>query len=519
MEALVNFHNALLTSPELMAVNLIEEGALQALVLHLHCILPMTTKPRAEIKHIVCLINLLLKSCPKHLRSRIYLDLNVDFFNLLSSELLQIQNEVSSAHRALHFPWLEILHISSSTLEGSHQILRSRITLIRLTFLLRDVESSEDSLCEILGVLKNVSFYCEEDRRYLLSLPHFLVSLTELASRTFSEKIIELLSAILRNVSLSFDCQHAIASSSDVLGAICRMAGLPNAVVLRNILKTLTNLAMNHELCVLILLHSDGLLLNIIKRLIRSNGDNMNTNNSSSSVRRRSARILRLLSNESSIQILLRDSDVIPLLANLAWRDKSPDVRYEASETFARCAAMVNSDQSNYDTILDGLMLLRDNNSISAESFARALKGQSCSKKNCEIIARRQDLVDAIVNIAISTLVSGAVKVDACSVLWNLSNEFSKNASIIASSSILHALVQNASISARNEDEMDPIIVSRQKLAIQTIAKLAEQPLNRKTMVCHDKLLQTLIQFASTQPDNEVKAMVKQVILWLVEEV
>ena len=512
IDALSRLNQMLVTrstgNPSLLVVYLIEDGIIPVLISQLNNILQRMESCPEQIALVLQLIDTVFRHCPRHLQQGLSLEMNVDFFDLCSSEILVSTRSDIYADSSSQLSFMSILHSTSGSAVGTEQIVKSRITLMRVIGVMNDMNTSDECLYEVLGLLKNLSYYAQEQRSYLIGLPGFLGGLSTIASRTFLEKLLERLSAILRNLTVSSDCRVQLARSTEVLGALTRMASLPNKTVLRNVINTLISLSMNYESCFSIIQYGDGMILTIVKRLIRSHPDD-------AVIRKRVTRILRLLSNEETCPFLIQDRDLIPLLSKLAFHDQNEDVRFEASGAFAKCASVYTVDRPQYAAILDGLVILAQSHSVPAEVLAQALREQTRSSQNCKLIIERHMLIDSIVDIAVSPLTSSTAKDDACCALWHLSSEGHNQERLLMSSSILSALVANASSNSVPVNDS----ASRQEHSILALVELAKLPANRKKMLSHGNLLQVMIQFAATTPDMEAKDKVKKVILLLVQEV
>ena len=507
-----------------MATAFLEEGAIAALLLQLHGILQQQQQQqqqgRQQIEQeeaalILQILDLLLHACPQHLRDKTLIDLNVDFFDFASDLLLVVMPAEGTKDTDLrqhnndntypcHFPLLSIIHTCSASALGTAEVLRSRKTLFRVIGILESCDSSDEILCEAVGITKNLAFYSEDCRSMLLRLPNFLVALSHVSTLTFSQHVLERLSATFRNLAVSLDCRVTLVQSSAVLQAFVRMASLPNRSVLRNILNTLINLAIDHESCSLLIVHGDGCLLDAIKRILRSYSQD-------EVIRRRSTRLLRLLSNEACAPMVVRDHDVVHLLTRLSLHDTNQEVRSEASEAFARCAGAIQMNDPHYAEVMEALVTLAKNHSISADLFARTLKEQTENKDNCRCVAERQVLVDWIIYTATAPNVSNTAKDDACCVLQHLSTDSNSQQCLVKSSALLDALVVNA---------MDSITSpARSERSIRSLVQLASIPSNRKMMVNCGKLIQALIHFAAVSQPCHLKDQVKLAIMRLVKEV
>jgi hypothetical protein len=510
LDSLNVFHSVLRESASradasLVAASFIEEGALAALVITLNNILQSEDPIKDEAETILQIVDLILRGCPQHLRDRVMIDLNVDFFDLTSAFLVDRRDFRQSCHLLM----LSILHMCSGSSIGTMEILMSRKSLFRVIDIMESRDSADEILYDALGLTKNLAFFADEHRDILLNFPRFLQTLSIITLTTFSKKILERISATFRNLAISSDCRITLVQTSEVLQSFVRMAGLPNRTVRRNILNTVINLATDQESCVLLLLHGDGALLDAIKRILRSCSED-------DLIRQRATRLLRQMSNETSAPVLSRDHDIICLLKNLALHDRNQEVRSHSAEAFVRCAGFVQADNPQYNEFLDALVTLAEQGIVSNDVIVRTLREQTSLYGNCRLIVDREFLVASIIRAASTPDASSSAKDDACCVLHRLATDEYSQHLLMRSPILLTTLVTNAiDADVRGHNSTS----SRRLHAIQSLVGLASIQSNRKAMVNSDRLLHLLIHFASTSDDTELKGKVKQAILWLVQEV
>ncbi|GAX12054.1 hypothetical protein FisN_8Lh157 [Fistulifera solaris] len=491
-----------------MAFYLLEERLLPALVLHLHAVVQRSQSKSDETAQILHLMDILLKLCPRHLQEQVSLDLNTHFFDFASAELLPQHRDCQLPHLLL---MLSVLHSCSATASGSQQILQSRITLMRIISIMKNEEISDDCLLEALNIVKNISYFGENHRLYLVSLHEFLSSLSSLTSRSVSESILERVSAVLRNLAVDPECRKLLTQSAGVLRSLIKMMGTCfNHVIIKNCLKALICLAMETESVVTLLYHGNGQLMDVIKRLVR-------VNHNHTSIRKRAMRLLRLLAKQKSVHLVAYDNDLLDLLSNVVKEDQHDEIRQEAIEAFTNCIAVVTSSAPNYKSVLNQLVEWINQRSISPEMFACVIKDQASFPENSFVLAEQTKIIDILSQIAVNVDSPPSARYDACHSLWLLAKEKENQVKLMTSHFIVGSLVRNAADFLDGLEEMDNSTSCRER-AIETIVYLAQCRSNRKTMVSHDKLLQVLIQFASTTHDYRMKDQVKEVILWLVQE-
>jgi hypothetical protein len=287
--------------------------------------------------------------------------------------------------------------------------------------------------------------------------------------------------------------------NNEMLTALIRLANC-NQKTTRNMLFTLDCLTMESDYCVGMVMHGDGALLNVLRRLIGEESDEV--------VRRRAARALRLLASDKVIPLLIGDIYLMDTLYASALHDSNREVRIEAAKAFASCAAFIRAPMPQYDAILKSLTALATGPTVAPEAIAKALKEQALHPLNRVPMADHRGLLEALAVFATRESGSIAAKEYAMGALYDLSCE-EVNRKKMATPAVLKALVENAL--DRNHDNR-----TIRDQAMNSLLNLSSIESNRKRMVNHEGLLKALVQYAATAPEEETKRAVKKVIMALV---
>jgi hypothetical protein len=528
---------------DLSATSFIEQGIVNALALQLHHLLCTHGSTVAELELIChCFALLFAQIRRKHdVLQKLMRVQGTDFVVLLTeavsmaSQKRQGRVRVASASvPCVQQSVLSIFNILSAYVAGTVLLLKCRAFVETIIVVLSDHDMTDDTVLEALGTLKNLTYYEEDCRVYLIKQSGFLSGLTALPNRppSLSIKSRQRLSAVIRNLAISVECRTLLVGHSMVIGALIHlMTWEPKAPndraspdfcgMLRNLLSTLITLSMDYDSALLLIFHGDGILLHVLKRYLKDGTDTL--------VRKRAACTLRLLANEASAPLLIHDADLMHLLSDAALRDESPDVRKEAAEAFARCAALVQSEyQPHYQAVLDALTVLASQRhrpkAVSIDALARALKEQSSHTCNRKPMAERSVLLETVAHIALTRDVASTTAAqDACCTLMHLSTEEVNLERLAHTPVVLDALLSNAtsySANYSNDGNRTNDFTVAKEYAVQTLVNLAALQTNRKIMVKHGCLLQTLIQVTGSIPKerSEVKGVVKEAILLLASE-
>jgi len=473
-------------------MSLIERGVVNALCVQLGFVLHRHGSPREEIESICTAMDIFYRFSPDLVSEQSLRVNGRELFRLLPEAI----------RRGARLPVISIWHSCSSSGVGTDLLLEQSSFLRSIGELFRQGISDPDESLEILGLLKNITYHGEDFRQRLIEQPGILSSLTSFTETELHEKGQERLSAVIRNLAMSFHTRVVLAQRADVLTCIVRLSTNATQQTLRNLLNTLVSLAMDGDSCLLLVFHGDGMLIELLKRFLLHEDDYI--------VRKRAARTLRLLARESSVSLMINDNKLMDILSSRALHDSSNEVRAEAAEAFARCAGLIKAAMAQHDAVLEALSHLASSPHVQADVMARAVKQQACHPENRVPLAKHGKLLMALCKIAVCPKASAVAKENVCNTFLDLSaDERSREA--IATQTTLDALVHNA------EDRIERH-ASVREAAVKTLLNLAVHPENRKSMAKQSRLIQSLLHFAANTTEDELKKKTKLVLLKLAAE-
>jgi hypothetical protein len=390
----------------------------------------------------------------------------------------------------------------------------------------------DNILLEVLGCFKNLTYYQEEYRLHLIrSSTGFAKRLGSLfISKTdMSMKSRQRLSAVIRNLSISVECRAILVSYPTIIDTLIQLLNCEQPqttidgdddtfnVMKRNVVNTLVSLSMDHDSALILIFYGDGILLQILQRHLMSSTDVF--------LRKKSACILRLLAHEMSAPLLVHDADLMHSLSDAALRDDSSDVRKEAAEAFARCAAFVQIVEQQphyYDSVLDALTVLVTRRSrlklVAIDSLARAIRDQSSYASNQRTMADRNVLLEAISEIARSReYETSTASRDATCALMNLTRNDDNLEKMASNPLVLDALL---SIASSYRMGPDTNVDDGKTYALIALINLTRNSYCRTIIIHHGCLLQTMIQEIKYVPTEQcgLKEQLKQATVLLVNE-
>lgn len=479
--------------------------------------------------------------------------------NLRFSECYRSRQFVDTSEIYVKKYVFSVLHSISSSAIGSSCIMQNQSLLFEIVdslnvrFNLLNIGIALESL----GILKNLSYY-EEDRRLMLlqfesllsrltSLPHQLkVAHLNEESNDFdatgatTKSPLLLLSAVFRNISISSNCRGILARRPDFLSAVVDLVMLSDNEthtasnrfsILRNVLSIITSLAMeSQDSTLLLLIHDNGIVLRVLKRLL--GGIYVDDRESSDSVvsdqivRKRAARIIRLLVNHTTSTLILHDTEIMTIISEVALHDPYADVRSEAAEAFAKiatfviaqaddaCCAKLTRHQKYHEAVLDALEALfvasspenddgtytRIGTIPTPATLARAFKDQAYHESNRPLIIAREELVCKAASMALQVKDPFAVE-DLCCAMMFLSQEKLSIMKLCQLPYVVDALVFNATEAPLIEMQVPTQRVRshlKQSFSVTALLNLGSDENNMPFLANHPGLLQCLLQCAKS---------------------
>lgn len=473
-----------------------QAGAVQALCLQLGYILNKLSSE--EELELLCRALDILHHCSRSVRESSLREIGSDLFVLLRRAIAQGQRR-STAREII-----SIWHTCSGSALGAHMLLKCDALLSTIVGVLLDENDvATETKLEALGLVKNLSYYAEDHRSVLLEHPGMLTCLSRLPFSRLCENAMERLSAVFRNLAVAPNTRKIMTQQHDLLNALIRLSSSANRRTTRNTLSTILSLTMEADSCTLLVMHGEGILLSVLARFVLKEDDQV--------VRRRAARALRFLARDKGARLIMCDALLMDTLSQSALHDNSHEVRFEASEAFACCAANIQAPMPHHNAVLHALMkLATDGDFVVADAVARALKEQARHPINRVCMANHDGLLSALSKKALCEVSSIIAKENATCALRDLCTNLPLW-NCITTKTVLAALVKNA---MEQSDESRTV----REYAVGALVNLASLASNRKRMVTYTGLLNALLHFAATSSDSAAKSAVKKVILVLVAD-
>jgi hypothetical protein len=471
---------------------LVKAGIMRPLCLQLGFVLnrPITIETEIDQVSMVCsAIDSLYRNCREDVRLASLDDIGMELLRLLSKAWTKqkAQSKVLSIWRSI-----------SASSRGALMIVNIPNFLPMMAEALQNTVYSKSMKDDIVSVFKCVSHFADDHRLSLLE--QLGTVLSRASCSVLTERSMERLSAIFRNLSLTPYVRTVMAEHSAVLTALVQLCsqGSQNTKTIRNVASTFDNLSMETDSCMMLMLHGDGMILEVLRHLLLSADDDV--------VRRRCARALRLLARDKAVPILLKCTYVIHSLHQVAIHDRNVDVRSEATTAYASCAAKVNAEMVFHSNVLNALREMASG--PAPESVAFAFKEQALHPGNRMAIIEHAGFLESMVGMCFVPNASSSLKEYVCSALEILSQDERIREKMLTDC-VLNVLVQ----SAREGEET----VAQD--AVRALLNLASTESTRKRLVTHRGLLQTLIRFSKSCQDVSAKESVKNTMLVLIPQI
>ena len=483
----------LLPLAEVYAPALIQSGAIRALCLQIGFVLNKSTTSIEELGLVCSGVDALLRNSS---------EFNIDgTMNEIGDDLLNVLKKALERERALAPLVLSIWRMCAGCITGSNKLITSRhgfLTAVLST--LRGENVKKRTIDEVVGVLKNLTHYAEDYRGQIFEHPHMIVSLCRIPlMMTITERASDRLSAVLRNLALTPHVRLEMAQEPNILSVLVHLCGqTKNPKTVRNSLGTICSLAMEMDSSVTIVLHGDGIILNILLHFLASACQD-------EVIRKRAVRTIKLLAREKTIPLLINSPELLQKLYESAVHDTSAEVRSEAAEAFSLCSAKIDAEMPKHSEILACLIGLA--NGVAPEAVSLALDHQSRNQSNRITMGTNVDLLNALAFMALKESASSITREHVTQAFMNLSTEESVR-NDMAIEPVLRVLVRNASTALDHRELADT--------AVRALLNLASLESNRRAMVTHVGLLKALMGFASSCLDESAKKEVKKTILALV---
>lgn len=518
---------------EIKASSLLQAGILNSIAFQLHILIHRHGQALEEIRLLYRCMALLCELCTSVERDFVPAceKLGVQFFGLVIETVpIAKKQEASSQKRVLIGPeitlsLMKVLNRLSACPSGAFLMQKCDFMVNCLSSVIADVDVPTAVSLECLSAIKNLTYYEEDSRLILLAQPGFYTGVASLSVRShIPTKALQRISSILKNLTIDADCRSELTRQPTIASVLVRLALTTQRNrqddifqddlerLKRNVLDVLVALLMDNDFGLVLILHGDGVLLDILRRFLNSQAE---------SIRKRAATAIRLVTQDVAIPIVVQNNDLMFTLTEVAFKDTSEFVRRDAAEAFRKCIAQSDKKTrtDHHDAIVEALCCLADNITTpftqplgpGVEILCEAMKLQSNTEHVGKLLAGKPRLLQILSEALIHQPLRPASS-DAAEALLNLSQDKDLVGVFLQRDiGLVDALIHRISDFSSCE--------KGKRQALQTIINCSMPIETRKLYAHYPMLVQTLIQATrSMGPDVKLRSSLKSAIAVLVSE-
>lgn len=405
---------------EIKAAVLLRAGILNSIAFQLHVLIHRHGSALEETRLICRCLALLCELCNSVERELVpaFEKLGVPFLRLLTEIFAYAKQQEATSHThqmigpEISLSLLKVLNGLSACPSGALFLQKCANLVQCLVSVISNVAVHTNVALESLSALKNLTYYEEDSRLPLLAQHGFYTGIANLSVRSHvPTKILQRISSILKNLTVDAECRSQLTRQPTVASALVRLALTTQRNrhdeifrddlerLKRNVLDVLVALLMDDDFGLVLILHGDGVLLDILRRFLDSSDE---------SIRKRASTAIRLVTRDVAIPIIVQNLELMQTLTEASLTDTCEFVRRDTAEVFRKCIAQSDDNrQTDYhDAILDVLCCLANSIPIpltgtqdvgpSLEILCEALKHQSKNTHVRKLLLNRTRLLQIL---------------------------------------------------------------------------------------------------------------------------
>ncbi len=499
----------------------INEGIVSSLCLQLGYVLNKGTN---YVQDIVAVFSLLssVYQCSDKSKAKSFAQTGEDLFRM-------IELAFDSIRDTEYFDWctyhiMRVMRALSRVKEASIAMVRQEEMLNIIRIIILDTDSNLGAKLDAVATLKNITYYAEDYRLQILHHPGLIDSLIRTCTVHGDEMGKEFASAVIRNLAMAGNTKIPMVEHSCLLDVLVELTDDPDLKTRRNAISAIGSLAIADENSVAFVTHGEGIILQIMRRLV------LQSEEPDAIIRRRAARALRCFGRKETVEMIVHGDchDIVDSLCKVAMNDTSIEAQIEAIEALACYISHAHEMAPYYKQMLDAMVSIANSSPPYSclETLVKTMNTLSCFDRHRRPMADHPELLRAVCQIcqiahSRAGVASGVASSpsrrspvtftcleQAASAFYNLSCDNDVSETIIIPS-ILEVLVLMGV-----NDDTDAMLACT--FAVRTLVNLAKVGSSRGIMAQQDGLLKCLIQFASTSQDSATKDDVKSTIINLI---
>jgi hypothetical protein len=525
---------------ELQASDLLSAGVLTSIAFQLHILIHRHGSALEEIRILCRCLALLCELCGSIERELVPAceKLGPNFISLLAETHSVVKTQDKANNQApcarpsigpeISLSLMKLFNGLSTCPTGAFLLQKCPMSLPCLSTTIADLDVHSIVALECLSALKNLTFYEEDCRIALLGQPGFYWGIANLSVRSHqSTKTLQRISSILKNLTIDAACRSQLTRQPTITSVIVRLAITTQRKsdeeifqvdlerLKHNVLDVMVALLLEPEFGLLLILHGDGVLLDILRRFLDSESED---------IRKRASTAIRLLTQEFAIPIIALNMELMHALAEMAFRDESDFVRRELSEAFRVCISHSSAKrkQGHFEAIVDAMGHLASNlpspvtHTVgpSVDILCEAVRNQSTNVRARVLFADQPRLLQVLSEVLIHRP-SKSASSNIAEALLNLSEDEKLVVAFAQKETgLVDALLLCISDFSAGESPS-----KRKKLALRTLINCSRPIESRGLYARHPMLIQTLIQATRSLTDScDLRSSLKSAISVLVSE-
>ena len=477
----------------------VSEGIVPSLCLQLGYVLNKGDEYVQEIVTILSMLSLVFQ-CSDKFKAKSFQQNGSDLFRLIALVFDVIRD-------SQYFDWctyhmMRVMRSLSRTKLASFGMINDENMLNIIRTIILDSESNLGAKLDAVATLKNITYYVEDDRLRILHHPGLMDALIRLCTVHGDEMGKEFASAVIRNLAMAPDTKIPMVEHSCLLDVLVELTDDPDLKTRRNAISAIGSLAIADENSLAFVTHGEGIILQIMQRLVEEENDSI--------IRRRAARALRCFGRKETVDMIVDCRGIVDSLCKVAMEDPSVEAQIEAIEALACYTSHASEMAPYYNKMLDAIVNIANASPPLSciETLIKTLNSLSCFERHRKPMADHPHLLRTVSTMANGKKTSIICMEQTASAFYNLSCEEEARAKL-NDSCILSLLVSVGS----NEQEDGALAIT---YAVRALVNLAVPEDNRTCMAQEDGLLKCLIQFASVSNDSATKDEVKATIIKLI---
>mmetsp|Transcript_28408 Transcript_28408/g.43506 ORF Transcript_28408/g.43506 Transcript_28408/m.43506 type:complete len:594 (+) Transcript_28408:178-1959(+) len=477
----------------------ISEGIVSSLCLQLGYVL---NKGNSYVQDIVTIFSLLslVYQCSDKSKAKSFQQAGEDLFRMIEIAFDNIRDTE-------YFDWctyhiMRVVRALSRVKEASIAMVRQEEMLNIIRIIILDTDSNLGAKLDAVATLKNITYYAEDHRLKILHHPGLIDALIRTCTVHGDEMGKEFASAVIRNLAMAQNTKIPMVEHSCLLDVLVELTDDPDLKTRRNAISAIGSLAIADENSIAFVTHGEGIILQIMRRLVEEEEDAI--------IRRRAARALRCFGRKETVEMIVDCKDIVNSLCKVAMQDKSIEAQIEAIEALACYISHAHEMTSYYKKMLDAMVNIANSSPPLSclVTLVKTMNTLSCFDRHQKPMTDHPELLQTVCQIAKKSKATVTCLEQAASVFYNLSCD-EESREKITTPQILEVLV-----SIGSKDDADAILANA--FAVRTLVNLAKFEDNRIVMAQENGLLKCLIQFASTSQDSTTKDEVKATIITLI---